>query len=231
VRIKHPVLGILALFWIFNPVAAQAQVEDDSGLWLALFAQDDLRGKDCRWKWWLDSHLRFLDDADGLNQSIVRPGVGWKMSDKMTGWAGYAWIHNRTLLGAEFEEHRAWQQLTWSTSSESWSLLLRPRLEQRFVETGDDVGLRFRQFIRLQRQIPTLPRLSLVSWDELFFHCNDTDWGARSGFDQNRVFVGLGIKSQPGSRLRTEIGYLNQSIDNASNPNRSHHNLAINFFY
>jgi len=226
-----PLLGLVAVLLFSKLTPAEAQTVDDSGLWLALFAQDDLRlmGNQC--KWWFDGHLRFLDDVDGLNQSIVRPGLGKKIDESLTAWAGYAWIHNTPVSGVEFEEHRAWQQLTWLASHDSWTLQLRPRLEQRFVDLGDDLGLRFRQFVRLQRQFPSFPRLSFVVWDEVFFHLNDTDWGVRSGFDQNRVFVGLGMKRQPDSRMRAEIGYLNQSLEISTNPNRSHHLLAINLFY
>lgn len=223
---------IVLIALMAKPKSSLAQTVDDTGLWLALFAQDDFRkSEESRWKWWFDGQLRFVDDIDGLNQSIVRPGVGRKLHKNLVGWTGYAWIHTTSISMAEFEEHRIWQQLTWSTSNELWTLALRPRFEQRLVETGDDVGLRFRQFARVQRKLPSFPRLSLVCWDEVFFNMNDTDWGAESGFDQNRVFVGVGIKRHARSRLRTEIGYLNQSIDLPTNPNRSNHILAINLFY
>ena len=83
---------------------------------------------------------------------------------------------------------------------------------------------------RVQRDFSFCPWLTFVLWDELFIHLNDTDWGAESGFDQNRVFVGLGLKCDPKSGWRTEVGYLNQTINNPSGDDRSHHILAINVF-
>jgi hypothetical protein len=36
-----------------------------------------------------------------------------------------------------------------------------------------------------------VPVLASIS-DELFVNLRDTDWGARAGFDQNRLFIGPG---------------------------------------
>lgn len=230
---RRLILALLATAILGQATTDPVRGQDvaDTGLWTAFFAQNDLGGDSSPLKWWFDGHLRFLDDTDGFHQSIVRPGVGWKLSDELVAWGGYGWIHTEPVAGDDFEEHRLWQQLTWSRSFEDWTLALRPRLEQRFLETGDDVGLRFRQNVRLQHDLPDLPRLTFVAWDEIFFHLNDTDWGAEAGFDQNRVFVGFGWKFHPDDRVRTEIGYLNQTIDSPTGADRVNHLLSINFFY
>lgn len=210
---------------------AVAQTVNDAGLWLAAFGQDDIGSKESQWRWWFDGHLRYFDDTDGFAQSIVRPALGRKLTDKLVVWGGYGWIHTSPIVGDDFDEHRIWQQLTWTHTRDEWTIVLRPRLEQRLVETGDDLGWRFRQFVRVQRQLPSHPRLSLIGWNEFFFHLNDTDWGTRTGFDQNRVFAGLGIKRDPRSRVRTEVGYLHQNLDLPTAADRSHHILSINVYY
>lgn len=226
-------LRLLAMTCLILAASSTARCQSvaDGGQWTALFSQGDFAACSSPWKWWFDGHLRFLEDADGFNQSIVRPGIGWSLGEDLVVWGGYGWIHTSPLTGNDFDEHRTWQQLTWSRGDEVRTFALRPRLEQRFLETGDDVGWRFRQLVRMQHHIPNLPRLSFVTWDEIFFHLRDTDWGAASGFDQNRVFVGFGWQHQPDSRLRTEIGYLNQTIDSPSGADRVNHILSINFFY
>lgn len=217
------------------PIGATAwsQVVDDGGLWLATFTQGDLisatdgrRGV----KWWFDGHGRFLDDTDGFHQSIVRPGLGIPVNENTNAWAGYAWISTVPVGGERFDEHRIWQQLTWSANHNNLEFALRPRFEQRLVNTGSDTGLRFRQLLRAQHNLPNLPHFNFVCWDELFFNLNDTDWGARSGFDQNRFFVGLGLKFPASSRFRTEIGYLNQTINSATGDDRTNHILSINLY-
>lgn len=218
---------------------SRAQTVDDEGIWLAFFGQGNIRqqANTCdpchshQLKWWFDGHARFLDDAGGFNQSIVRPGIGLSLGKNSAVWAGYGWIKTSPLTGTDFDEHRVWQQWTWSQSCEPITFALRSRLEQRFLETGDDTGWRFRQLFRTQYALPTCTPVTLVGWDELFIHLNDTDWGAESGFNQNRVFVGFGLKRDPSSRWRTEIGYLNQSINVTGGGNdRSNHILSINFY-
>lgn len=212
---------------------AWSQDVDDGGLWMAMFTQGDLisaangrRGV----KWWFDGHSRFLDDTDGFHQSIVRPGVGIPLNADTVAWAGYGWISTVPPGGARFDEHRIWQQLTWSANHNELGFALRPRFEQRLLDTGSDTGLRYRQMFRFQHDLPSSPHFTLVSWDELFINLNDTDWGATSGLDQNRIFVGLGLKFPADSRVRTEIGYLNQAIHNATGDNRTNHILAINLY-
>lgn len=226
---------------LLTPAISFAQVIDDSGAWFAFFGQGDLHhvtttdddDQDAlsgQLKWWFDGQLRFLDDADGFHQSVVRPGLGLTLTETTAVWAGYGWIETTPVSGASFTEHRIWQQGTWSDSYGDFSFALRSRLEQRFLETGDDVGLRFRQLARVQHNLPRSPRLILVAWDEAFFHLNDTDWGARTGFDQNRAFAGFGWKHDPDSAWRTEIGYLNQYIDTATGSDRQNHILSVNFY-
>jgi len=107
---------------------------------------------------------------------------------------------------------------------------LRTRLEQRFIENVDQTAWRIRQFIRAHHNLPALPRLTLVGWDEIFVNFNDTNLGPQSGFDQNRAFVGIGVKPRPTSRWRTEIGYLNQTVRVESAGSRVNHILSVNFF-
>ena len=225
--------GALLLLTVLS-VPCGAQTVDDRGFWTAWLTQGKISTDPCSqcqgWKWWFDGHLRFFDDTNGFGQSIVRPGVGYAIAENMTLWAGYAWIHNSPAARPAFDENRIWQQLTGSKQLGCLKFGARSRLEQRWVELGDDTGLRFRQFFSLRRPLPNNPQLLLVGWDEMFFHLNDTDWGARGGFDQNRVFVGLGIKSNCNRKWRTEIGYLHQFINRPTAADRSNHILAVNFF-
>ena len=234
-----PGLVVFAVM-LLSPVMAAGQTVDDGGAWFSFFAQGDLYEAESpdevedplsgRLKWWFDGHLRFLDDTGGFHQSIVRPGLGVAVTENTALWAGYAWIETTPVTRETFTEHRIWQQATWSDEFGATGFALRSRLEQRFPETGSDVGLRFRQLVRAQQALPQSPRFTLIAWDEAFFHLNDTDWGAETGFDQNRAFAGFGWKQDPDSPWRTEIGYLNQYVDTASGSDRQNHILSVNFY-
>ncbi|WP_068263825.1 DUF2490 domain-containing protein [Rubripirellula obstinata] len=214
---------------------ASAQTLDDNGLWFAAFGNGTIESTSDRSTpllWWFDAHYRLRDDSDGFNQSILRPGLGISLVQDQALWAGYAWIRTSPTSGsADFDENRFWQQWTATPSAGDYRFLHRSRFEQRWVETGDDVGLRWRQLHRAQKIITNCPQWSLIAWDEVFFNLNDTDWGADAGLDQNRAFLGFGYKSCPHAPVRTEIGYLNQFINNQGGNDGMNHILSINFFF
>jgi hypothetical protein len=73
------------------------------------------------------------------------------------------------------------------------------------------------------------PRLSFIAWDEFFIRINSTQYGGKSGFDQNRAFVGLGWTFN--STFRSELGYMNQYLDDLSHTNNTmRHTLMGSLF-
>jgi hypothetical protein len=220
-------LCIVLLFGVCHQ--SSAQTIDDVGQWTALFTQDRF-SPDSRLKWWFDGHYRMFEDNDGFGQSIIRPGIGLDVCENSALWAGYGWIRTSPIAGADIDEHRIWQQWTWSRTNDPFKIAARTRFEQRFIESSDDAGLRIRQFVRAQKNIGACSRRTFVVWDELFIALNDTDWGQRSGFDQNRLFVGFGFKSHHASAWRMEIGYMHQAVNQLGPVDRSNHLLALNFF-
>ena len=213
------------------PSSTSAQTVDDIGQWNALFSQDRF-SPDSRLKWWFDGHYRLFDDTDGFGQSIVRPGIGFDICENSALWAGYGWIRTSPIRGDDIDEHRIWQQWTWSRSAAPFKVAARTRFEQRLIESAGDTGLRLRQFVRAQKDLGPGPcsTRTFVVWDELFIALNDTDWGQRSGFDQNRIFVGFGFKKHHSSTWRVEVGYMNQSINQRGPIDRRKHVLACNVF-
>lgn len=210
-------------------LSAIGQTIDDGGQWNAVFAQDKF-SSDSRLRWWFDGHYRLFEDNDGFGQSIVRPGLGWDLGNNSALWAGYGWIRTSPIAGDDTDEHRIWQQWTTSRSVDTYKFAARTRFEQRILESSDDVGLRVRQFMRAQKELDACGTRTFVVWDELFIACNDTDWGQRGGFDQNRVFAGFGFRRCRNSPWRVEVGYMNQSINAQGGTDRSNHVLAVNFF-
>jgi len=233
IRTRIQLLLVVIQVVVAMPRTQAGSIEDE-GWWSAMFAQGDIEwlpDSSNRWRWWFDGHARFHDDANGFNVSIVRPGIGYKLTDNTTVWAGYGWIRTNPINGApNFDENRIWQQVTWSEQAGDFRVGLRSRFEQRFVEIGDDTGLRFRQFASARAPVTTDKRLTFVTWDEVFIHLNDTDFGTRTGFNQNRAFVGFGWNRCPETTSRIEFGYLNQYIDSRTGLDRMNHLLSVNVF-
>lgn len=213
---------------------SNAQTLDDTGLWFAAFGNGEVKsidGETTPLLWWFDTHYRLRDDTSGFNQSILRPGVGVKLNEEQALWAGYAWILTSPVQGNDVDEHRFWQQWTSTSSLGEFQVTHRSRFEQRWFETGDEVGLRWRQMLRVQRALAGSPRWSLIAWDEIFFNLNDTDWRARTGLDQNRAFFGVGFRRSSQAPVRTEVGYLNQFVNDQGGIDGMNHILSVNFYF
>ncbi len=173
---------------------------------------------------WLDLHAR---RGSGSTLYILRPGIGYRFIQGVTGYVGYAYVPTVMDGKSDKSEQRAWQQFIFQGNvAEGLSLMLRPRLEQRFG-SGDDVGHRLRIMARGTYTFSGLP-LMLVLWNETFYQFNKTDWGLASGFDQNRLFAGLGFPSTLGPRF--EIGFMNV-FQNREPTDHSLKILAVNVFW
>lgn len=199
----------------------------DFQAWSAL-ALSGTPSDESRFLLWFDGHARFRDDAGRLGVSIIRPGIGWRVSESLDLWLGYARVVARAGGAPDVEEDRVWQQATYPISA-VWGGKLsgRSRLEQRFRDSQDDTGWRIRQFLRWEKPLAS-EGLSVVLWDELFVDLNNTNWGQDTGFGQNRLFAGLARRWSQG--MRAEIGYLHNAINTAGPNNASNHNLSASLF-
>lgn len=224
-----PLIWILASFPWSNTLAEHV---DDFGVWGAIQGQGSFTHSSLeasKWQWWMEGQARWFNDASHLGQSIIRPGVGYKLSDQVSIWLGYAWIRTSPLAKEQTDEHRIWQQLSWNKTYHWGKIATRTRLEQRFLNTGNDTGWRFRQFLKYTHPLYT-DRIYLSLWDEIFVNFNDTDWGADSGFGQNRLFAGFGVFIDSKKHYRFELGYLNQFVSRESQDDLMNHLISANLF-
>lgn len=224
-----PLIWILASFPWSNTLAENV---DDFGVWGAIQGQGSFTHSSLeasKWQWWMEGQARWFNDASHLGQSIIRPGVGYKLSDQVSIWLGYAWIRTSPLAKEQTDEHRIWQQLSWNKTYHWGKIATRTRLEQRFLNTGNDTGWRFRQFLKYTHPLYT-DRIYLSLWDEIFVNFNDTDWGADSGFGQNRLFAGFGVFIDSKKHYRFELGYLNQFVSRESQDDLMNHLISANLF-
>jgi len=204
----------------FASPTAWAELQEDTGIWGNVTARGNFGYVDPdlkRWLWWMEGQARFRECCNSeftLNQSLIRPGIGYALTDQSTVWLGYARVGNHLPDNTEIQENRIWEQYMWSGSTPLGAFTSRSRFEQRWQANGSETGSRFRQFLKLSTPIPFYPTLNFVVWDEVFVNLYDTDWGPKlqslQGLDQNRGFVGIGYRYSP--EIMTEIGYMNQYI-------------------
>jgi hypothetical protein len=224
-KLVHAALPLLLL--TMTGTAALARERHDTQLWVNITGQGSIAGD---LVYFAELQPRIGGDVSRLDQLMLRSAIGLKLSDSFTLYQGYARVrtpvegnHNDTI------ENRSFQQINWKMGTLAGGpLSSRTRIEQRWLSTGTDMGWRVREMLRLalplDRQKPGIAALGYV---EGFFALNDTDWGARSGFDRVRTFAGAEIPV--GGKSTMEIGYLNQTVNRASG-NIMDHVASISLF-
>lgn len=206
----------------------------DSGTWFAVSVTgklpqsiNDAKGS---WRLWTDGQLRFGDDSGRFSQGLIRPGVGYALNRAWSLWAGYAYIRtDQPYARNPSNENRIWEQASWQKLFGRTDLSSRTRLEQRFHSAGSGTGVRLREMGKLMQPLGTKKMWLVVFYDEMFINLNSTNFGAKSGADRNRAFLGPGINLS--GSIRAEFGYMNQYIFNNNGPDRVDNIFSINTFW
>ena len=210
--IKFSIIAAFTMAANLVATTAYAQTEEDGGIWLGLSLQGNLADTGLNWS--AEIQPRWREEGDKLNQLIIRPALFYKFDKKSSVWLGYEKVVNHPAGKPTFDENRIWQQYSYTFDPiNTVTLQNRTRLEERRVNGGRETGLRLRQMLKANKPLEANPNFSFILSDELFLNLNDTDWGVRSGFDQNRLFLGAGYVFNPTVKL--EAGYLNQYVNGA----------------
>lgn len=207
--------------------AAADNLTEDSGAWLQAVAEGSMAFIDPSLKngrVWMEGQTRFDRDWSHWYQGMVRTAVGYSLSDRATLWAGYTWLPTQNIGKDYIAQQDIWPAFRYVVPTDIGTFMFRTMWETNFLR-GDQLRERPRQMIRFMHPFEFEPRLSLITWDEAFYRVNSTDWGGKSGFDQNRAFAGLGWSFN--KNVRAELGYLNQYIENADHSTATMRHLGM----
>ncbi len=199
----------------------------DAGSWLQVVGEGSLKvvnPKLEKSRVWLEGQARFDDDLKHWYQGAVRAALGYSLSDRATIWAGYTWVPTQSIGKSFISEQDVWPAFRYVLPTTFGIVSFRTMIESNFIK-GKDVRFRPRQMLRIMHPLAFEPRLSLISWDEFFIRVNSTKYGGQSGFDQNRVFAGLGWSFN--KNFRAETGYMNQYVDDATHTNNTLRHLIM----
>lgn len=227
-RIDTPLLHtLLTTILCASSCLAYAEVEEDGRLWINL-TMEGMLSEDKHIGWYAEVQPRLKEEGREHDQTILRPAINYWLSDRASIWLGYADVRTHTDQGKNHEQ-RWWQQFMYTFPPTPSGIVItsRTRLEQRNFDTGNDTGHRIRQLVRAIKKIEGTESLNWLVWDELFVSTRSTDWGALSGFDQNRAFAGLAWQAAANARL--EIGYVNQYV-RGHTFDRMHHVFSTSLF-
>ncbi|AGC47112.1 hypothetical protein MYSTI_05836 [Myxococcus stipitatus DSM 14675] len=204
---SRTLLALVGLLLVVPASAVEARpVSSEAQLWYTVSAQGNISES---FLYYLEAQPR-VSEQDG--RVIFRSAAGVRVLQDLSFWLGYAWVpiwnweeHPALRQG----ESRLFQQLFLTPRFGELKTTLRARVEQRFLPGTTEVSHRARLMLRGAHPLAE-SRLSLVIWDEAFFHLNTVDGGPQRGFDTNRAFVGVSWKL--GAHSAIEVGYLNAYV-------------------
>lgn len=207
---------------------AKAETRHDQQAWVNLTAMGTLSGDAV---YFAELQPRVGDGVSRLDALLLRGAVGWKLSPAVTLYQGYAHVITPVDGGRDINEERSFQQLNLALGKPlGGELSSRTRMEQRWRSDGSDMGWRLREMLRYEHALRSgSDAVNALVYAEAFVALNDTDWGARAGFDQLRSFVGAEVGLKGASTL--ELGYLNQTIDQSGGRTRMNHVASVTLFY
>ena len=185
-----------------------------------------------------DVQWRSGDDIKFTQTLLLRAGLNYHLSKKLTLTGGYAFIHNYRNMGAAdgyVPEHRIWEQLLYNHKLNKIAVIHRVRLEQRFLsktiidnneleKDGSLYANRVRYFIRNVlhfKQQPTFTKgMFAALQNEVFLNFGNKQQVNGKTFDQNRLYVAVGYRFSKSFDI--EAGYMNQYTNGRTNDVNNH---------
>jgi hypothetical protein len=190
-----------------------------------------------------DIQLRSSDELKHTQTLLLRPGLNFHVTKKLTLTTGYAFVYNRRIVSGVSgyaPEHRIWEQLLYAHKVKNISVSHRFRLEQRFIsktivqnnelkKDGSVYANRFRYFIRnvipFQQQKTFSKGVFAALQNEVFVNIGNTANVNGKFFDQNRLYVATGYRLN--SSFDLETGYLYQYISGRNGAFTKNHVLQV----
>lgn len=140
---------------------------------------------------------------------VLRTALGYQVTPNVSIWQGYGWTP--IFEPVNLNENRIYQQLQIKSQFHKLELVNRTRLEERWIENTGKTSIRFRHILRAMYPLDKKERWYLVGSNEIFVTLKGVPNGPATGFDQNRLFVGVNRKLNPS--LSLEAGYMNQFVN------------------
>lgn len=217
-------LLVTAFMVVYGSIHLKAQTQVNG--WLGTFNTVTLGKKTSLH---LDVQARTTNKWQQWQTILMRPGLNFKLRTNITVSAGYALIHNRRILGnasGYFNEQRIWQQFMITQPLLGGNLAHRFRIEQRFIpklvpgfaggifKSGYANAYRMRYFFRtlvpLKKEKKFSKGFFAAVQNEVFMNLGDKSAVNGQFFDQNRVYLAAGWRSD--AKYDWEIGYMNQYV-------------------
>lgn len=183
-----------------------------------------------KWGIHLEGQWRRADLGLNWQQLLLRPGVNYQLTPKISLTAGYGFIqtyrYGEFPVRAAFPEHRFFEQVLITQRALKLDWQNRFRLEQRNLKrTTWELENRVRYMLRTNIPLPFAERRYYLGiYNEIMFNFGKNV--ASNVFDQNRAYIALG--RNVGHETRVEVGFMEQTIQQRSGQVFEHnHTLQV----
>ena len=177
---------------------------------------------DDRWDVNLSGRLRVDDNLTRRRDLLVRPSVDYRIARRLHISVGYDRLH--TYPPDKNSEDRLWQQAVLKLKRGANSASQRLRIEQRWIDNVSGLVYRVRYRLRGEHTFDQTPWYIALS-NELFHNLNSQGAGPPSGFEQYRVYGGVGHYLT--DRLWIEAGYQWKNKHRRDDTDQSVHALML----
>ncbi|MBX9767460.1 MAG: DUF2490 domain-containing protein [Bdellovibrionales bacterium] len=215
-------LVVISLLFSSLPAARGEEVMQDSGFWGLGILRAPIAES---WRVYFEYQVRYMQQARQYERLLVRPAVIYDFSPQLSLFLGYGWTP--TFQPVFNDENRFWQMLTYKVPMEGWTFQTWNRVEERNIQGIHETAYRFRsrQFLTQKTQ----PQEWGASfWDEIFFHLSNSSAEIRTGFDQNRAF--LGAQYRFSTHVVLEVGYMNLLVNRYALDDRMQHTFLLGLY-
>ncbi len=158
---------------------------------------------------------RVADNFTEPDQLLVMPSLHYRIVPGVEIGAGSTYWAKKDSK----DEVYFTQELSVSNQLGAFVIGNRVRLEERLISGISGAILRNRYRVHLTHPIGTT-RFSIVASNEVFVNLNDKHEGPVHGYEQNRLFAGIGVRL--GRYMRAELGYLWRNEDTRSSSQNDH---------
>jgi hypothetical protein len=198
---------LLLTICLFFAMAGYAQ-NNGPGTWFQYFGSQKINKK---WNWHNEIQYRYFNFVGNMNQLLLRTGIGYDLSENNNNiLLGYGFIQSQVYINSvdkkTINESRIFQQFITKQKLHTFYFLNRFRIEERFIES--DFKARFRYFFSVNKPLnkKTMEKnaVYISAYDEIFLNFQN------SGFDQNRLYGGVGYCFN--NSLRVETGFMAQTF-------------------
>ena len=213
--------GLTLLAGLLPAIAAQADTQNDFQQWSLMFVNHHL---DNKWSASMQVENRLRDDASEVDKQIFKPGGYYAFSDTLKLGIGYKYVKKKDSK----DEQDPWQELFFNPApigNFNWAHQFR--WEQRTGGGIDGVVHRLRYLLHLTHPLGESGKYYLAAQEAVRFNASSKDSGPVDGFEQSRLYFGIGRKMS--KILKIEVGYLWNYQRFRDGPNHSNHVARLQF--